>query len=213
MGVHSMKRLTIYAISFLSLSVVLTTCYFVSYRYAVTKYDPQATKHSGITRSATGAEARNASSDSKTIVAVDAEYVEQICDIATDKQKENKKNIPNDFVGLTREEVISCLNGYMSNKSLEELNKGLVSWELVSFAADKVVVKKTYNSKGVIYKYYMAIRDNNVVVYYSDKKTVFDDETGINLDDISLEDKRELLYGKWIQNEDELYGVIEGYTS
>ena len=51
------------------------------------------------------------------------------------------------------------------------------------------------------------------ILYYSDKKTICEDETGINLDELAEEDKRELMYGKWIQDENELYSLLENYTS
>lgn len=208
-----MKKVAIYAISFLSLSVLLSTCYFISYQYALKEFNRNATEQSGIQ----GDYSRNSVSDvtvkAKTTVEPDAAYTEQTYDMATEKIKEEKKNIPNDFVGLTREQVISRLNSYVENKSLAEYNKGLVSYQLVSFSSDKVTVKKTYNSEGILYKYYMAVLDDNVVVYYSDKKTVYDDETGIVLENLSEEDSRDLMYGKWIKDERELYSVLENYTS
>nr|WP_297939326.1 hypothetical protein [uncultured Lachnoclostridium sp.] len=208
-----MKKAAIYAISFLSLSVLLSTCYFVSYRYALNKFNRNATEQSGVTKKLSGTGSYDVSANTKTTVSKDASYTLQIYDLATDKLKEKKENIPNDFVGMTRDQIINRLNVYVQNKSLDEYNKGLVSWQLVSFAPDRVVVKKTYNSEGILYKYFMIIRDGNVVVYYSDKKTIYEDETGINLDELSEVDKRELMYGKWIQDENELYSLLDGYTS
>ena len=208
-----MKKAAIYAISFLSLSVLLSTCYFVSYRYALNKFNRNATEQSGVTKKLSGTGSYDVSANTKTTVSKDASYTLQIYDLATDKLKEKKENIPNDFVGMTRDQIINRLNVYVQNKSLDEYNKGLVSWQLVSFAPDRVVVKKTYNSEGILYKYFMIIRDGNVVVYYSDKKTIYEDDTGINLDELSEVDKRELMYGKWIQDENELYSLLDGYTS
>lgn len=213
MGVRNMKKVAIYVISFLSLSVLLSTCYFFSYRYALNKFNRNATEQSGVTRRLSGTGSHDVSANTKTTVSPDASYTLQTYDLATDKLKEKKENIPNDFVGMTRNQIINRLNVYVQNKSLDEYNKGLVSWQLVSFAPDRVVVKKTYNSEGILYKFFLIIRDENVVVYYSDKKTIYEDETGINLDELSEEDKRELIYGKWIQDENELYSLLENYTS
>ncbi|SES98420.1 BofC C-terminal domain-containing protein [[Clostridium] polysaccharolyticum] len=207
-----MKKAAIYAISFLSLCVLLTTCYFVSYRYALHKFERNGTKEDTVkAQSDTGV--RNVSSSQSSAVLPDASYVEQVYDMATDKLKEKNENIPNDFVGLTREQIITRLNVYMQNKSLEEYNKGLVSWTLESFSPSKVVVKKTYNSQGILYKYYMVLEDDQVVVYYSDKKTVYDNETGLDAGSLLEDEKRELMYGIWIKDEDELYSVLESYTS
>lgn len=208
-----MKKAAVYAISFLSLSVLLSTCYFVSYRYALKEFNRNATEQSDNVSSLSKSGVKDVTVNTKTTVATTATYTVQVYDMATDKTEEEDKNIPNEFIGLTRDQVIARLNSYVENKSLDEYNKGLVSMQLVSFAPDRVVVKKTYNSEGILYKYYLAVQDDNVIVFYSDKKTVYDDETGIQLEDLSEEDVRDLMYGKWIKDEEELYSVLENYTS
>ena len=54
--------------------------------------------------------------------------------------------------------------------------------------------------------------NNSIVVYYSDKQTVFE-YTGISADELAEEDRAGLLYGVWVKDEDELYSILENYTS
>ena len=51
-----------------------------------------------------------------------------------------------------------------------------------------------------------------VIVYYSDKKTVFD-YTGIEAATLSDKNQSELSLGKYVKDDDELYALLEGYTS
>ena len=75
-----------------------------------------------------------------------------------------------------------------------------------------MVAKKTYNSEGILYKFYLQIIDNEIVVYYSDKTTVYD-YTEIAVDNLAEADREELMYGKWVKDESELYSTLESYTS
>lgn len=208
-----MKKVAVYAISILSLTVLLSTCYYVSYRYALNEFNKSATEQSGGINGISVSGAYDVAAKAKTVVSKDATYTEQTYDMATDKLKEKEKNIPNDFIGLTRDQVVAKMNAYVQDKSLQEYNKGLVSYQIVSFSSDKIVAKKTYNSKGIIYQFFMVIRDNELVVYYSDKKTVYDDETGILLDNLPEDKKQELQYGKYVKDEKELNSVLESYAS
>lgn len=207
-----MKRISIYAISFLSLTLLLTTCYYLSYRYALNKFNDNATEQSGDMKNLTLDRSEDVTAKTKTTVSMDADYLVQIYDMATEELKEEEQNIPNELIGLNREQIIAKLNAYVQDKPLEEYNAGLVSYQLVSFSPDKIVVKKTYNSEGILYKYYMVIMNNTIVVYYSDKQTVFD-YTGISADELEEKDRAGLIYGIWVKDEDELYSLLENYTS
>ena len=212
-GGRNMKRITVYAISFLSLAVLFTTCYFLSYKYALKQFNDSATEQSGEIRNLSIQDSQDVAVKQKTTVSVDAAYVEQIYDIVKDEQTEEIKNIPNEFVGLNRQEILHRLNAYMQNKPLDEYIAGLVSYELVNFTPDKIVVKKTYNSEAIVYKYYMAIENGEIVVYYSDKETVYDGNTGVFVEDLSEEDKIKLMYGVYVEDEAEIYSKLENYTS
>ena len=169
-----MKRITIYAISFLSLCVLLSTSYYMSYRFALQKELKNVTEQGAQLGSVSASDVRDVAAGRNTMVTKDTVYTEQVYDMASGEWKEEVKNIPNEFVGLGREQVIEKMNQMIQNKSLQEYNKGLVSYQLVSFSADKMVAKKTYNSEGILYKFYLQIIDNEIVVYYSDKTTVYD---------------------------------------
>lgn len=207
-GGSNMKKVAIYSLSFLSLVLLLSITYFLSYRYALRQFNDNATRQDA----GTAQLLEDVTTKAKMTISMNADYVVQTYDMATKELKTKKEHIPNDWIGLTRNQVVARINQYMLNRSLQDYQAGLVSFTLETFSPDKVTVKKVYNSEGVLYDYYLVVQDNTVVVYYSDKKTVYD-YTQINADDLSEEDRKELLYGKWVKDEDELCSVLESMTS
>lgn len=133
-------------------------------------------------------------------------------DTATGKQWTESETVDPEWIGLTRQEIISCLAREISDMSLEEYQKGLVSSQLSSFSEERIVIEKTYNSKSHPYEFYMMVYDNMLVVYYSDKKTVYE-YTGIMVDDIPEKDQITLNHGMYIRDEEELYELLQSYSS
>ena len=60
--------------------------------------------------------------------------------------------------------------------------------------------------------YFLFEVNGYIVVYRSDKKTPYE-YTDIKFDDLPHLLKQEIKNGKYINNEDELYGFLENYTS
>ena len=133
-------------------------------------------------------------------------------DTATGKEWTESGQVEPEWIGLTRTELIDCLAKELSDMSLNEYQKGLVSSRLTSFSDEKLVVEKTYNSKAHPYEYYMIVYDNMLVVYYSDKKTVYE-YTGIMVDDIPEKDQITLNHGMYIRDQEELYELLQSYSS
>ena len=142
----------------------------------------------------------------------DTEYILETYNISTGEGFSENLSIPPEFVGLNRVEVLSYLNAYMIEMPLEEYEKGLLSCELVSFSDKTIVLKKSYNSDAILYKYYIVVEDNVVVVYYCDKKTVYE-YTGINAADLDMEERMRLSKGIEVETEEELYSILENYSS
>lgn len=142
----------------------------------------------------------------------DTEYILETYNISSKEGFSEKLSIPPELVGLNRAEVLSYLNQYIMEMPLEEYEKGLLSYELVSFSDKTIVLKKIYNSDAILYKYYIVVEDNVVVVYYCDKKTVYE-YTGINAADLDMEERIRLSKGIEVKTEEELYSILENYSS
>lgn len=119
---------------------------------------------------------------------------------------------PDYLIGLTRKEMISYVEKYMENLSEEEKKDGLLSYELISFSTEKVVLKKSYESENRTVSYYIGLKDEMVVVYCEDKKTIYE-HTGIKADTLPEEEQQLLKKGIEVNGEKELFGILEGYSS
>lgn len=116
------------------------------------------------------------------------------------------------YVGLTVEELSKLLLDESENPDLKEIEKGFIRAELLSFSSKEIVIKRTYSQEEIPNKYYMILENNFVTIYYSDRKTVFEN-TGIDAEFLPLEEKQELIKGIEIKDEHELFSVLESYTS
>ncbi len=146
------------------------------------------------------------------IILPTTKYTLEIYDKATDSVVSNQQNPPADIVGLTREEIIEYTEGYMEDMTLSEYNKGLLSYELLSFSADEVVMRKSYDSSSIPFMFYVVVKNGYVIVYNGDLKSVYR-YTGIEASKLPENDRVQLSKGIYINTLDELYSLLESYTS
>lgn len=221
------KKLGIYVGSLCMIAVFFSFCYYLSYKNALRQFNKDAVERNNeliryledITKNA---ESYDSEGEENPVIPVDMTTADTILpttkvkletyDIKTGTTTVEMKNPISEFIGLTREEMIDLLAYEMSNISLEEYQKGLVSYELVSFSKKEIVLRKSYNIDIVQYRYYLAIQNGYIIVYYSDRKTIFE-YTDIEAKNLSERDQVELSYGKYVVDEKELYSILEGYSS
>ena len=133
-------------------------------------------------------------------------------DTVKDISSSEYRNLPEKLVGMNREQVDAYCHDYMNNMSSDEYLAGLQSMGVVSFSSDRLVIKKIYDISKIKYKYYLIAIDGEVVVYYGDKKTIFD-YTGIKTSKLKQKERNALKKGIEVKDEDELYGILENYSS
>ncbi len=138
-------------------------------------------------------------------------YVEESYDIADAIYNNKQSAIPQEYVGLTRVDIQNKLMEYMNHPPKEEVKKGLVSITLSSFSKASITIRKVFDNKDN-YAYYMTEYGGYVVVYTNDKKTIVD-QTGILVTDLTKEEQNEVRKGVYIDDLDQLYGILESYSS
>lgn len=117
-----------------------------------------------------------------------------------------------DLIGLTRREIILKLSDYMKEIPISEEMDGLYGYELLTFSPKEFVIRKSYNADMHKFQYYVAVRDGKVIVYYSDRKTVYE-QTEIDAVNLPENDRNELMKGIEVRTRDELYSLLESYSS
>lgn len=143
---------------------------------------------------------------------VDAVYQIQNYNAVEGTTATDYETLPEELVGYSKEDVEEYCKDYMDTLPVEEYMAGLQSMGVISFANDRLVIKKIYDSSKVLFRYYLIAVDGEVVVYYGDKKTVYE-YTGIETKKLAKEERQALKKGIEIKDEKELYSVLENYSS
>jgi hypothetical protein len=151
-------------------------------------------------------------SQTEATVLPNTKYTLESYNMKSNQTETQELNPPAALVGLTRQEVLQYITEYMSDMPLSEYNKGLISYELVSFSSDEIKMKKSYNEDFVPFRFYVVVKDGYVVIYNSDLKSVYS-YTHILAKDLPEEDRLSLSQGIYVNSLDELYALLESYSS
>lgn len=141
-----------------------------------------------------------------------AVYQIQSYNAVTDTTTTDYESLPRDMAGYTMEDAEGFCDEYMKNMPVEDFLDGLQSMSIVSFSTDRLVVRKTFDISKVKFRYYLISSKGEVIVYYGDMKTVYE-KTGISVDKLSKADKKQLKNGIEVKDEEELFGILENYSS
>ena len=143
---------------------------------------------------------------------VDTEYVLEETDILNNTVVETTWRLPDKYVGMNREQFLKAMEVYESFPPLSELERGFIGREVLSFSRDRVVVRMDYKFVQPSSSFYLAVYDNEVVVYLEDMQTVYI-ETDIRLDSLPDDVQQSIIDMMWIKDEEALYSFLENYSS
>ena len=138
--------------------------------------------------------------------------VTETLNLKTGEKTIDETPMPAVYLGLEREELLAKLNDYMMNLSIREMEEGLVSFDVESYSTEEVILRKTYYPDENYQKYYVIYRQGRIIIYYSDRKTIFE-YPDIKLNDLPIDLQCELLSGKEMKDEAELYNFLQNYSS
>lgn len=235
-----MKRLFVCSGVFILFCAGFVLCYYLSYERALQKYNAtvqerneellayllESSEDSNSILSKYGleriSEKKETGAEESEVIFVDTlqvdtvipstKYILETYDVVTDTLVTEELVPPGILIGRNREEIIAYMKDYMKTLPLTEYEKGLVSYELKSFSTDKLVMRKTYDMSLLPYKFYVNIVNGYVTVYYSDLETVYE-YTHIYAADLSEEARIALNQGIFVKDREELYSLLEGYSS
>ena len=166
----------------------------------------------GVTGSSVTEEAITPVSVKEETLSADTEYVLREADLLRGTEVETVWQLPGKYIGMDRERFGASVQNYSDYPPLSELERGFVQAEVVSFARKRVVVRKSYQYIGPDEILYLAVKDNEVVVYLEDRKTIYLD-TGIRLEDLPEDVQMQIIQMMPVKSEEELYGFLENYSS
>lgn len=122
--------------------------------------------------------------------------------------------VPENFIGMDHTVFSQVMADFDRYPTLREMQKGMVSCEVISFSPARVVVRKTYDDLPEEMKpgFYLVNENDLVTVYLGDLKTVFMN-TSIEFHALPTEIREEIMYAKYVEGEEELFGFLEAYSS
>ena len=97
-------------------------------------------------------------------------------------------------------------------KPLSEIERGFVGLEVLSFSREKVMVRMDYRYVQPSASFYLAVSDNEVVVYLEDRSTVYIN-TGISLEELPEQIQLQIMDMLFVPDEETLYDFLETYSS
>lgn len=173
-------------------------------------------------------------------VTCDTVYTISEYDLTTGRQDVYQQQLPASFIGMNRAQLVEWMDNYNLSASLEDLEDGFRSMELISFSQEEIRVRRRVESKeenadnetdikqpeqlffseeetttvsgnGTCYGCILA-QDGLLTVYDGDRRHVIL-YTDISVFDLSESVQQEIMEGKYVYSEQELYHLLESYSS
>lgn len=142
----------------------------------------------------------------------DTEYVLEETDIMRGTTVETTWKIPHKYIGMNRESFLETMDLYAAHPPLSEMERGFVGLEVVSFSRERVVVRMDYRYVQPSASFYLAVSDNEVVVYLEDRSTIYIN-TGILLEELPEQVQLQIMDMLFVPDEEALYDFLETYSS
>lgn len=142
----------------------------------------------------------------------DTEYILREKDLLNGSEVETSGNMPEMYIGMTREQFLTAMENYEAAPPLSEKERGFVSLEVLSFAPSRVVVQMNYRYVQPSESFYIVAVDDLLVVYLEDRETVYQ-YTNIHLSQLPEQLQQEIIKVMYISDEESLYDFLENYTS
>lgn len=140
----------------------------------------------------------------------DTEYEVTVYDETQQTENSRMETLPASFIGKDRTQVEKLIEDYEKSPSLKDQEEGFVSMSLESFSPEKISVKKVIATS--LYYACIVAEDGYLTVYDGNRKQVIL-YTDIPVFSLPQAVQEEVMDGKYIQTEEELYNLLESYSS
>lgn len=116
------------------------------------------------------------------------------------------------YINMTRSELEQALAEDSKVQSLSDKQKCFVSQHLELFSPEKITITRLYDSGEKQTGYYLMAVDHKIWIYQSDKTTVYF-KTDMKLEDVPEKVQDEIINGKYMNSEIDIYHFLESYSS
>ena len=140
----------------------------------------------------------------------DTEYEVTVYDETQQTENSRMETLPASFIGKDRRQVEKLIEDYEKSPSLKDQEEGFVSMSLESFSTEKISVRKVIATS--LYYACIVAEDGYLTVYDGNRRQVIL-YTDIPVFSLPQAVQEEVMDGKYIQTEEELYNLLESYSS
>lgn len=172
----------------------------------------QAETEADIVAKAEAEEVLEAVESSPAVITCNTVFCVREYDLGKDSVVEGEQPLPAKYLGMDRESFEEAIGELELSPPLEELEKGIVSVEVVAFSDAKVTIQKNYEEPVIKEGFYLVAEDNCVVVYQTDMRTVYL-YTDIEMDSLPQNVQDEIMHLKYVDSESKLFDFLESYSS
>lgn len=188
-----------YSIGFLLFALVMSMSYYLSYEVSKNDKEKIPVKEQDMI---------SAGQIPDQKVKKEARYIIETYDKTKRTISQKEFTLPQEFIGLSRDELVQHLEEYKAGLFLES-GEGLEGVSLTSFSPDRVILRQTYEGN---YEFFLKEDEGQVVVYFKDKKTIYE-KTPIMVDTLPQKVQEEIKKGKYIEDDHTLFEFLENYSS
>lgn len=173
------------------------------------------------TKEPTKQEESTESSDKNSLSQVNQSDIRTTCDTEVVYQDIDKKDgkiqysyerIAGKYIDKTREELEWLLYEDSKILSLEDKERGFESQHLELFSKEKIKIVRIYDTSSEKKGYYIMAVDHSIWIYKADKQTLYF-KTDLELGNLPENVQQEVLNGKYMNSEVDIYHFLESYSS
>ena len=171
--------------------------------------DENSVPSDGMRRQGADGKTAQAATGAQTLTC-DTEYEVTVYDETMQTEKSRMETLPSSFIGKDRKQVEKLIEDYETSPSLKDQEEGFLSMSLESFSPEKIRVRKVIATS--LYYACIVAEDGYLTVYDGNRKQVIL-YTDIPVFSLPQTVQEEVMDGKYIQTEEELYNLLESYSS
>ena len=204
LGGFAVRRRYTMVCLFLCASVLIGAMCYGSYRYA-----EKATEKRLQYRNDKTDQTKQTSGGTEQKINSDTKYILEIYNGDSEENVREERTMPSEYAGMTRKELEEYLKEYMSDMPEEDVEAGLIDMKLMSFSREELVIRKTYQEEtGFI----LRLVDGEVTIFSRANEDEFE-KTGIPQELLTEEEIHALEEGYSVENEKDLYSILENFSS
>lgn len=123
-----------------------------------------------------------------------------------------EEKLPAKYIGMTRSELEKALYDDSKQLSLTDKEKGFQTQHLELFSGEQVKIVRIYDTTVEQNGYYIMAVDGEIWIFKEDKKTLYF-KTDLVLEELPKKVRLEVVKGKYMDSEVQVYHFLESYSS